>query len=197
MSACVPGCISAPHSGFFIRICQRLRASRREREVTGGPAAGADAGGPVSFEQREQARERERARMAAAAAAGGGAEGAAGGGPRGGAAAAAAEREGGSFGTPGPAGGSPRVAGGFGGPPGMMRPGRGRGGGPDELDPLGDGGPPGGFRRRGRSSSRSPPPRRGGPGGFWGPAGECEGQQEGRKEGRKAGGQKMNEPMPL
>lgn len=131
-------------SGFFIRICQRLRATRREREGAGapgggGPAAGVGAdGGPVSFAEREQARERERERERARLG-GGDAK------PRG----AAAE---GGFGAPGPAGGSPR--GGF-GPPGP-RPGRGRGG-PDELEPLGEAPPS--FRRRGRSGSRSPPPR--------------------------------------
>lgn len=127
-------------SGFFIRICQRLRATRREREPGGGPAAGAE--GPVSFAEREQARERERERermMGQAAGPGGP--------PRGPAAD-------GAFGaTPGPAGGSPR--GGFGPLPGL-RPGRGRGG-PDEPEALPE--VPPSFRRRGRSSSRSPPPR--------------------------------------
>jgi hypothetical protein len=167
-------------SGFFIRICQRLRATRREREVAAAaappPAAavegGPPAGGPVSFAEREQARERERERERTRLGDGGG-------GLR-----PPGDGGGGGFGgTPGPlgapAGSSPRGGGGFGGPPGMRGPpGRGvRGGvGLDEPEPpgLGDG-PPVGFRHRGRSSSRSPPPRRGGPDrpGFWGPGGEA------------------------
>jgi hypothetical protein len=185
-------------SGFFIRICQRLRATRRERDAVvaaAAPPAAASgeggpppAGGPVSFAEREQARERERERERARLGDGGGLRqgGADGGG-------------GGFGGTPGggslgpPAGSSPRVGGGFGGPPGMGRgPGRGVRGGPNDPEgQMGDGPPGGGFRHRGRSSSRSPPPRRGGPDrpGFWGPGGE--GLVPGFRGGRHHGGKGM------
>jgi hypothetical protein len=95
----------------------------------------------VSFAEREQARERERELERLIK------QGTGPAGPRGPVA------EGTFGGTPGPAGGSPR--GGF-GPPGV-RPGRGRGVGPDEPDAPPEGPPS--FRRRGRSSSRSPPHR--------------------------------------
>jgi len=129
-------------SGFFIRICQRLRATRRDRgEPAGPPAAALE--GPVSFAERERERERERARLAEA------------GGP-------SSMRPAGEagLGTPGgggvggPAGGSPRGAYTL---PGL-RPVRGRAGPDDGGEPLVGDGPPS-FRRRGRSSSRSPPPR--------------------------------------
>jgi hypothetical protein len=95
----------------------------------------------VSFAEREQARERERELERLIK------QGTGPAGPRGPVA------EGTFGGTPGPAGGSPR--GGF-GPPGV-RPGRGRGVGPEEPDAPPEGPPS--FRRRGRSSSRSPPHR--------------------------------------
>lgn len=182
-------------TGFFIRICQRLRATRRDRDQPpqlGGGAAGGGllepgggggaAAGPVSFAEREREREREREQREREQRAAGSGDRDRDGfstpagppGPGGGAG-------GGGSGTPGRGGGSSSQRGSS--PPPYALPGlrpvrsigRGGAGGPglgpdDHTDHMGPGGDGGGFGprgRRGRSSSRSPPPRR--PGGMGGP----------------------------
>jgi hypothetical protein len=150
-------------TGFFIRICQRLRSTRRERGDAPPPAAAAGGGGggdgPAAFAEREREREREQRERGSGGterdkAAEGGSPGGSPGGQAGGGSSLSPPR--GPYALPG------------------LRPGRGRGGLGDGSDePLHDGPPGGGGPdgpavrgRRGRSSSRSPPPRRGGGGGF-------------------------------